>query len=206
MGKKSFNALDKLIERAYEVIGKKLTTKTRKALPAGVFCGPGRSFPVHDCVHVRAAKVYLKRSKFSGATQAKIAACINRKAKALGCPGTIPAKGKGAFELSSKELADLMESKIFESTKKLVEESIKNEGMDLDFAEVAGCDCIEEAQKNNEKKTSKVMCNGFPASTCPEVENSMRKLFKDKNLSNADKKKAMSCLNRQSTKLGCRKE
>lgn len=131
MGKKSFNTLDKLIENAYEAIeGKVLTTKTRKALPDSVFCGPGRSFPCQDCAHVRAAKVYLKRSHFSSATQKKIAACINRKAKALGCPGTKPAKAKGAIDA---KLANIMESKIFESTKKLVEESIKNEGMELTF-------------------------------------------------------------------------
>jgi len=53
---------------------------------------PGRSFPCHDCVHIRAAKVYLGRSKFSAATKKKIAACINRKAKALGCNVTKKAK------------------------------------------------------------------------------------------------------------------
>lgn len=123
-----FNTFDELVEKAYDVMGKVLTTKTRKALPDSVFCGPGRSFPCQDCAHVRAAKVYLKRSHFSSSTQKKIAACINRKAKALGCPGTKPAKAKGAID---DELANIMESKIFESTKKLVEESINNPGMEL---------------------------------------------------------------------------
>jgi len=114
-----------------------LTTKQRKKLPSSVFCGPNRSFPVNDCTRVRAAKVYLNRSRFSKATKQKIAACINRRAKALGCPGKIPAKAKGAVEMSEKEFQQLLDSKEFESTKKLVDQSIENEGMDLDFA---GCE------------------------------------------------------------------
>lgn len=120
----------------------KLTTKTRKALPKGVFCGPDRSFPVHDCAHVRAAKVYLKRSKFSGATQAKIAACINRKAKALGCPGKVPAKSKGAFEYADLTLQEqkIFDSDIFASTRKLIAESLETENMELDFASCEECE------------------------------------------------------------------
>ena len=38
--------LDELIEKADEVMGKKLTTKDRKKLSKSTFCGPGRSFPV----------------------------------------------------------------------------------------------------------------------------------------------------------------
>ena len=134
MNSNALNALDRLIEKAYKVMGKKLTTKTRKKLPASVFCGPGRSFPVNDCAHVRAAKVYLNRSKFSTATKKKIAACINRKAKALGCPGTKPAKAKGAIDA---EIANLMETEIFESTKRLVDESIESPDMELKFEEEA---------------------------------------------------------------------
>jgi len=142
MEKKSFDALDQLIDRAHEVMGKKLTTKERKAMKSSTFCGPNRSFPVPDCEHVRVAKTYLKRSNFSRATQQKIAACINRKAKALGCPGTKPAKAKGELELSAQELA-LMDAPIFESTKKLVEQSIENPGMELEWSEEKGCDCDE---------------------------------------------------------------
>jgi len=126
--KETINKVNEAIEKA-----KKLTTKTRKALPNSVFCGPGRSFPVQDCAHARAAKVYLKRSHFSASTQAKIAACINRKAKALGCPGTKPAKAKGAEENIDKKLQIIMDSKIFETTKDLVDQSIEDEGMELDF-------------------------------------------------------------------------
>lgn len=126
--KKIIKELNKSIEHA-----KKLTTKTRKALPSSVFCGPGRSFPCQDCAHVRAAKVYLKRSHFSASTQRKIAACINRKSKALGCGGTKPAKAKGAEEKIDKELQVIMDSKVFETTRKFVDQSVENEGMELNF-------------------------------------------------------------------------
>ena len=122
------DSLDKVIEKAYDVMGKKLTTKTRKALPDKVFCGPGRSFPCHDCAHVRAAKTYLGRSKYSKATKKKIAACINRKAKQLGCKVT--KKAKADIKLTKDEKS-LYNSDIFKSTKELVEESIKNPGADL---------------------------------------------------------------------------
>lgn len=137
--KEAINKVYKAIKNADEIAAK-LTTKTRKKLPATAFCGPNRSFPVHDCVHVRAAKVYLKRSKFSRATQQRIAACINRKAKALGCPGKIPAKAKGAEEAIDKKLQQLMDGDTFKATRELVEQSIENEGMELDFA---GCDECE---------------------------------------------------------------
>lgn len=136
--------LREAINKVSEAIDKaaKLTTKTRKALPKGVFCGPNRSFPVHDCAHVRAAKVYLKRSHFSGSTQARIAACINRKAKALGCPGKIPAKGKGAFEYADLTLLEqkVFDSDMFASTRKLIEESLETENMELDFASCEECE------------------------------------------------------------------
>jgi len=136
--KEAISKVNKAIDKAA-----KLTTKTRKALPGKVFCGPGRSFPTQDCAHVRAAKVYLKRSHFSPSTQAKIAACINRRHKSLGCGGKTPAKGKGALmELAFLEYADLtleeqklFDSKAFESTRKLVDKSIENEGLELDFSE-----------------------------------------------------------------------
>jgi len=116
-----------------------LTTKQRKKLPSTSFCGPGRSFPVNDCTRVRAAKVYLNRSRFSKATKQRIAACINRKAKALGCPGTKPAKAKGAEENIDKKLQKLMDSKEFEATKTLVDQSVENEGMELDFSDCDEC-------------------------------------------------------------------
>ena len=130
--KADVNVFDKLIDKANQVMGKKLTTKDRKKMSKSTFCGPNRSFPVNDCQHAATAKAYLGRSKFSASTKKKIAACINRRAKALGCkPGK---KAKADYpkyiELSSEEKR-LYSSDIFESTKKLVEESIDNPGLEL---------------------------------------------------------------------------
>ena len=132
-------ALDKVnaaIKNADEV-AKKLTTKDRQKLRKSVFCGPNRSFPVPDCKHVAVAKAYLNRSKFSKSTKQKIAACINRRAKQLGCKVTTPAKAKGnveyTFETMPADLKILADSEIFETTKVLVDQSIENSGMELDF-------------------------------------------------------------------------
>lgn len=129
---------------------KKLTTKDRKKMKKGTFCGPNRSFPVPDCKHVGAAKAYLNRSNFSAATKKRIASCINGKAKALGCTPGKPAKSKGSeFEwismVASEEFwktmqpieAALADSEIFKTTKDLVEDSLKSEQpVELDFSEV----------------------------------------------------------------------
>jgi len=130
------NYLDELVARANKAIeiAKPLTTKQRKKMKSGTFCGPNRSFPVPDCKHVGAAKAFLGRSKFSSSTKAKIAACINRKAKALGCtPGK---KAKAEEDLPkyielSTEQKQLYSSDVFATTKELVEESIKNPGLEL---------------------------------------------------------------------------
>ena len=129
--------LDKLIKRADKAleVAKPLTTKQRKKMKKGTFCGPDRSFPVPDCKHVGTAKAFLGRSKFSAATKKKIAACINRKAKALGCtPGKKAKSGKGPhfpkyIELTTEE-KQLYSSGIFKSTKELVEKSIKDPKFD----------------------------------------------------------------------------
>lgn len=135
------NTLAGLINRAQKAIetSKKLTTKDRKKLKSTTFCGPDRSFPVPDCKHVAVAKAYLGRSNFSAATKKKIAACINRKAKQLGCK--VSKKAKADLEWSddyypkyvelAQEQKKLYSSEIFESTKELVEESIKNPGLEL---------------------------------------------------------------------------
>jgi hypothetical protein len=124
--------LNKLIDRANKAleVAKPLTTKQRKKMKKSTFCGPGRSFPVNDCKHVGVAKAFLGRSKFSTSTKKKIAACINRKAKQMGCTPGKKAKAAKYVELSTEE-KQLYSSDIFAATKKLVEESIKNPGLDL---------------------------------------------------------------------------
>lgn len=105
---------------------------------------PNRSFPVPDCKHVATAKAYLGRSKFSKSTKKKIAACINRKAKQLGC--SVSKKAKADVDLLEdlqnfsyaklkKDEKRLYVSDAFATTRELVEESIKNPGMELFEAE-----------------------------------------------------------------------
>lgn len=90
------------------------------------------------------AKAYLGRSKFSKATKKKIAACINRKAKQLGCK--VSKKAKASEETFPKfielsyEQKKLYSSDDFAETKALVEESIKNPSMELDFTDVVLCE------------------------------------------------------------------
>lgn len=124
------NVIDQVtdaIERSNKVLessrAAKLSTKKRKSLPDSSFCGPSRSFPCNDCAHVVAAKRMLNRSKYSDATKAKIRACINRKSKALGCGG----------KEKSIDIDTLIASDIFKTTRQMVEESIQNPGMDLEF-------------------------------------------------------------------------
>jgi len=137
MYKKDFDSLDKLIERANKIMGKKLTTKQRKKMKKSTFCGPNRSFPVPDCKHVAVAKAYLGKAKFSSATKKKIAACINRKAKALGC--SVSKKAKADAELA------LLDDPIFESTKLLVEKSIEEPGLDMKWDYRRKCrDCEDD--------------------------------------------------------------
>lgn len=61
-----------------------LSSEKRKSLPDSAFCGPNRSFPVHDCAHVTAARRLLGRYKGEG-SKSKIKACIERKARQMGC-------------------------------------------------------------------------------------------------------------------------
>lgn len=131
-----FQYLDDLIERANKVMGKALTTDDRKKLNKKTFCGPDRSFPVPDCKRAAVAKAYLGRSKYPKKTKQRIAACINRKARELGCKVTKKAKaGVEEFpkfiELSYEE-KKIYSSEEFAFTKALVDVSVKNPGKDLE--------------------------------------------------------------------------
>jgi hypothetical protein len=116
-------------------------------LKSSTFCGPNRSFPVPDCKHVGVAKTYLARAKFSAATKKRIASCINKKAKQLGCT---PGKKASASEENTLKFIELSydqkilySSDAFATTKELVDLSIKNPDMELDFAGVQICDDCE---------------------------------------------------------------
>lgn len=68
-----------------ELVGDaKLSSEKRKKLAKSTFCGPNRSFPVPDCAHVTAAKRLIGRYKGEG-NKDSIMACVDRKAKAMGC-------------------------------------------------------------------------------------------------------------------------
>jgi len=70
---------------------KKLTTGQRKKMSSSTFCGPNRSWPVPDCEHVRVARSFLgdpgKTKNLTASQKASVRACVNRKAKSLGCSG-----------------------------------------------------------------------------------------------------------------------
>ena len=93
---------------------------------------------------VAVAKAYLKKSKFSDSTKKKIAACINKKAKKLGC--TVSKKAKASaisldiwepiyIELSYDQ-KQLYTSEAFKTTAELVDKSLRNPGMELNFVDI----------------------------------------------------------------------
>jgi len=67
-----------------DLLDAKLSAKARKGLSSSTFCGPNRSFPVPDCAHVTAARRLVGRYKGPG-SKSTILACVNRKAKRMGC-------------------------------------------------------------------------------------------------------------------------
>jgi hypothetical protein len=88
----------------------KLTSKTRKALPTSVFCGPNRTYPVHDKAHAINALARAKQHA-SPALYSKIKACVCRKFSGL------PACGKDeemveVIEFSEEELQDLQAKQV----------------------------------------------------------------------------------------------
>lgn len=95
------------VEIDSEMEDAKLSTKKRKDLPDSTFCGPNRSFPVPDCAHVTAARRLIGRYKGPG-NKEKILACINRKAKKLGCDKTKSSKDNIGENMSELSLQDIL--------------------------------------------------------------------------------------------------
>lgn len=60
----------------------KLTTKARKALPSKAFAGPGRSFPINDKKHAKAAILLAPKSERAGNITPMQKAMIDQKARA----------------------------------------------------------------------------------------------------------------------------
>jgi hypothetical protein len=124
-----------------EISDAKLSTSERKKLKKSTFCGPNRSFPVPDCAHVTSAKRLIGRAKVSASTKAKILACVNRKAKSLGC------KTSDADAEFEKQVQELMVSEEFEETRDLIEflEELESKEADKElenYIKLFGCsDC-----------------------------------------------------------------
>ena len=58
----------------------RLTAKARKSLPSSTFAGPGRSFPIPDKAHARAALQDLPRTnKLSSSQKAHVRAVAEKK-------------------------------------------------------------------------------------------------------------------------------
>ena len=93
----------------------KLSTKQRKSLKTSQFCGPGRSFPVNDCAHVRAAFRLLNRAKVSSSTKASIRSCVSRKNKSMGC-----GVNKQDSSDNNQSIVDLANSEEFKDTRDLL--------------------------------------------------------------------------------------
>ena len=86
--------------------------------------------PVNDCSHYTAALKMLSRSKFSDSTKKGIHSCITRRGKTLGCIK----KEKSDIGLTEAEINDIISLEIFNETRALVEQSIKNPGLELVLA------------------------------------------------------------------------
>lgn len=136
MGIEGISTLKGLIARANKVMGKTVDTKNLNVERSS--CGPRESFPTSNCMCIAVSKVYLRRAKFSENAKNKILKCINKKIKELGCDNNSTAVRKEFpkfVELSYKE-KQLYSSEDFRTTKELVEASIKNPDMDLNFVDI----------------------------------------------------------------------
>lgn len=63
---------------------KRLTKEQRENLHESVFCGPNRSFPAHDKVHVEAGLKLIDKVELPEETKGKIKATLYRKGKKFG--------------------------------------------------------------------------------------------------------------------------
>ena len=124
--KKMAEAFDEYLEEDGVIPeDKKLSAEARKKLSAKTFCGPNRSFPVPDCAHVTAARRLIGRYKGPG-SKAKILACVNRKAKKLGCKSSKDSEtAKVLAELQKKHEALTKEKEGQDAKIAALEQSIK---------------------------------------------------------------------------------
>ena len=103
----------------------RLTSAQRKELPAEVFCGPERAFPVPDCAHYTAALRLLGRYQGEGDKE-EIKACIEKRGKDMSCPTT-----KDAESLHMQLMKEQTES-LVKMTQKLSAGALTMSKEDLD--------------------------------------------------------------------------
>lgn len=120
-----------------EIMDAKLKAAARKSLPEKSFCGPGRSYPVNDCSHARAA---VRMAPHAGSGASAIAACAKRKAARMGCPmGDSEKKTKDSFSVTEPGKYTTEWFDRF-SDKKLLRMKL---GLDEAFKERFADDCVE---------------------------------------------------------------
>ena len=96
----------------HEVTEAVLTTKGRENLPASAFCGPNRTYPANDAIHVRNALVRLSQfgGKLKPSVRKRIFSCLVGKAKKFGVTISDETKKKyrniGESETSTDEWID----------------------------------------------------------------------------------------------------
>jgi hypothetical protein len=109
----------------------KLTYAKRENLPDSAFCGPNRTYPAHDAVHVRngLARLGTFGHKISTATRASILRCLKTRAKRFGVEVSETNEGKLCLSKYDEELDAKTRTKWLkeiEETCKWYEETIKN--------------------------------------------------------------------------------
>jgi len=101
----------------------KLSAEQRKKLNSKSFCGPNRSFPCSDCQHIVAARRLIGRYKGPGSKEA-ILACVNRKAKQMGCD-----KSEDKVIIPKEETKQDTMPILTQEQKMILIDSLKTEGL-----------------------------------------------------------------------------
>lgn len=62
----------------------RLSYKSRENLPDSAFCGPNRTYPAHDAVHVKNGLARLAQFGKENKSTSRIFSCLTTKAKKMG--------------------------------------------------------------------------------------------------------------------------
>ena len=80
-----WNILDLALQATMAQTGSNLSIEDREQLDDAAFCGPDRSFPIPDCIHVDAAKNLITNTKLSDQVKDKVLALVDERAETLAC-------------------------------------------------------------------------------------------------------------------------